>query len=89
MLHVRLFWIGTGLNLRVLDETGQVVPLSDAIEQPYVPEVGKRAYMMMLEPAFATFPAKSRGEVYQTVLLVIALAAFFVNLVVGALNLLK
>jgi hypothetical protein len=89
MLHLRLYYVGTGLRLEIRDETGQVVALSDAIEQPYVPEVGKRAYTIALEPAFATFRAKSRGEVNQAIIIGIALAAFFTNVIVGILNLLK
>lgn len=89
MLQLRLFWIGTGLRLEVRDETGQAGVQSDAIEQAYVHQAGKRAYMIPIEAAFSTFRSKGRGEVYQSILIGIALAAFFVNLVVGIYNALK
>ena len=89
MLHLQLLWLSGGLGLTVLDVRGQSAPLDAPIQNPIIPELGKRVFKIALEPAFASFRAKSRGEMYQSILITIALAAFLVNLVVGILNLLK
>ena len=89
MLHLQLLWRHGGLDLRVLDVTGQTVALDAPIQNPIIPELGMRAFKIALEPAFASFRAKSRGEIYQSILITIAIAAFFVSLVVGILNLLR
>ncbi len=89
MLHLQLLWLSGGLDLTVLDVTGQAVPLDAPVQNPIIPELGKRVFKIALEPAFASFRAKSRGEAYQSILIYIALVALFANLVVGILNLLK
>ncbi len=89
LLHLRLWWTGSGLNLVVQDSAGQHVPIPDTLESAYLPEWASRASTTLLDRSFGSFRAKSRGEVYQSVLLLVAVVALVVNTFVALYNILK
>ena len=89
LLSARLWWTGTGLNLAVQDSAGRNVPIPDSLESVYLREWGVRASTVFLARSFGSFRAKSRGEVYQSILLLIATVALLVNTFVAAYSILR
>ncbi len=86
LLYIRAWRAGNAIEVIFKDSAGNLALPDESRSGPYARDFDTRWSVTNFNHSFASFRGKSRGEIYQAILITVAIIALVVNAVFSAFN---